>query len=106
MSQIDTIMAAAGLPAFRRAFGDDAVYTPPYISPALPAPVNTWAMIRHGDVVNGEYGLLNEPATTARLPVADVPNPKIGASLVVNSTTYRITRIAARTGYFTQVVLT
>ena len=48
----------------------------------------------------------DEAATTARLPVADVPNPKIGAALVVNSVTYRITRIAARTSYFTQVVLT
>lgn len=99
-------MAAAGLPALRRVFGDPAIYTPPYTPPAEPDPVDTWAIIRHGDVINGEYGLLNEPATTARLPVADVPNPKIGASLVVNSTTYRITRIAARTGYFTQVVLT
>jgi hypothetical protein len=105
MSQLDQIMAKSGLPAFRRVFGDDAIYTPPYTPPAEPSPISTWAMIRHGDVINGEYGLMHEAATTARLPISDVPSPKIGASLVVNSTTYRITRIADRTDYFTQVVL-
>ena len=44
MSQFDTIMATAGLPAFRRVFGDAAVYTPPYTPPAEPAPVSTWVI--------------------------------------------------------------
>lgn len=105
MSQLDTIMATAGLPAFRRVFGDAAVYTPPYTAPEEPEPVSTWVMLRHDDRTIGEYGLLNEPATTARLPVADVPAPKIGSALTVGSATYRIARIAERTAYFTQVVL-
>lgn len=105
MSQFDTIMATAGLPAFRRVFGDDAVYTPPYTPPAEPAPISTWAMLRHDDRSIGGYGLLNEPALTARLPTADVPDPKIGSALVVNSLTYRIARIVGRGAYFVEVVL-
>lgn len=105
MSQLDTIMATAGLPAFRRVFGDAAVYTPPYTAPAEPAPVSTWAMLRHDDRTIGDYGALNEPATTARLPTADISSPKIGSTLTVGSLTYRIARIVGRGAYFVEVVL-
>ena len=105
MSQLDTIMAQAGLPAFRRVFGDAAVYTPPYTAPAEPAPISTWVMLRPDDRSIGGYGLLNEPALTARLPTADVPDPKIGSALTVGSMTYRIARIVGRGAYFVEVVL-
>lgn len=105
MSQLDTIMATAGLPAFKRVLGDAAVYTPPYTPPAEPAPVSTWAILRHDDRTIGDYGPLNEPALTAQLPVADVPSPKIGSTLTVGSAVYRIARISNRTAYFIQVVL-
>jgi len=105
MSQFDTIMATAGLPAFRRVFGDAAVYTPPVIPPAEPAPISTWAMLRKAGQLVGQYGDRLETRQTAQLPTTDVPRPVIGATLTVNSVTYRIDQVQDETQHLITVVL-
>lgn len=105
MSQLDTIMTQAGLPALRRVLGDDAVYTPPYAPPAEPAPVSTWVMLRKGSDLVGQYAPRVETRLTAQLPVADVPRPLIGSTLTINSVTYRIDQIPEETAYFVTVAL-
>lgn len=100
MSRFDTIMTNVGLPALRKQLGDDAVYTPPGGSP-----VSTWAMMSVSMDLVGQYSPVAEPRATAELPVADVPDPKIGASLVVNGTTYRVGQILAKDGYTVTVAL-
>lgn len=105
MSQLNTLMQTIGLPAFRRVLGDDAVYTPPYTPPALPAPVSTWAIVQVASGMIGQYGVTLEPRITAQLPKADVPRPKIGATLAVNQTTYRIDQQLEETAFFITVAL-
>lgn len=105
MSLLDTIMAQTGLPALRRVFGDAAVYTPPYTPPAKPAPVNTWAMLQKSSAQVGDFGERFEPRLTAQLPLAEIPQPVIGSTLTVNSTTYRIEQLMEQTDYFITVVL-
>lgn len=94
MSRLDDIMTNVGLPALRKQLGDDAVYTPPGGSP-----VATWAMMSASMELVGQYSPVAEPRATAELPVADVPDPKIGASLVVNGSTYRVGQVIANDGY-------
>ncbi len=105
MSQLDAIMTQTGLPALRRVLGDDAVYTPPYTPPAKPAPVTTWALLRTGADLVGQYTPRLETRLTAQLPVADVPRPMIGATLTVNSATYRIDQVMEETAYLITVAL-
>ena len=105
MSQLDTIMATAGLPAFRRVFGDAAVYTPPYTAPEEPEPVSTWVMLRKAGQLVGQYGDRLETRQTAQLPTTDVPRPVIGATLTVNSVTYRIDQVQDETQHLITVVL-
>jgi hypothetical protein len=105
MSQLDTIMTQAGLPALRRVFGDTAVYTPPYTPPAEPEPVSTWVILRKAGDLVGQYAPRLETRLTARLPVADVPRPLIGSTLTVNSATYRIDQIPDEDAYFVTVAL-
>jgi hypothetical protein len=105
MSLLSTIMADTGLPALRRAFGADAVYTPPYVAPAEPAPVSTWAIVRTRSDLMGQYGPLLEPRVTAQLPKSDVPRPKIGAALVVGAATYRIDQQLEETDFFVTVAV-
>lgn len=105
MSLLSTIMAATGLPALRQAFGEDATYTPPYTPPAEPAPVETWAILRMGSDLVGQYGPLLESRLTAQLPKADVPRPKIGAALVVGTMTYRVDQQLEETDFFVTVAI-
>jgi hypothetical protein len=105
MSQLDTIMATAGLPALRRVLGDEAVYTPPYTPPAEPAPVNTWAVLRKDSALVGQYGERLEARQTAQLPAAEVPHPVIGSTLTVASVPYRIDQVMDETAYFVTVAL-
>lgn len=105
MSRLDTIMATTGLPTLRQMFGDDATYTPPYTPPAAPAPVSTWAIVRTGSVLMGQYGERLEPRRTAQLPKSDVPRPVIGAALVVNGSTYRIDQQVDESDYFVTVAI-
>lgn len=105
MSLLATIMTNAGLPALRQAFGDDATYTPPYTPPALPAPVSTWAIVRTNSELIGQYGERLEARLTAQLPRADVPDPIIGAALVVGTVTYRIDQQLAESDWFVTVAL-
>ncbi|MFZ4792336.1 MAG: head-tail joining protein [Candidatus Competibacteraceae bacterium] len=105
MSQLDAVMAQAGLPALRRVLGDAAVYTPPYTAPALPAPVSTWAMLRKGSTLVGQYSDRLETRLTAQLPTAEVPHPVIGATLTINSVSYRIDQVQEETAYFITVAL-
>ena len=105
MSLLGTIMAQTGLPALRQAFGEDATYTPPYTPPALPAPVSTWAILRMGSTLVGQYGPLLESRLTAQLPKSDVPRPKIGATLAVGTATYRVDQQLEETDFFITVAL-
>lgn len=105
MSLLSTLMTQTGLPALRQAFGEDATYTPPYTPPASPAPVSTWAILRMGSAMVGQYGPLLEPRLTAQLPKSDVPRPKIGATLVVGTATYRIDQQVEETDFFVTVAL-
>lgn len=105
MSLLDTIMTQTGLPALRRVFGDDAVYTPPYTAPAEPEPVTTWAILRKASDLVGQYTPRLEARLIAQLPVADVPRPLIGSTLTVHSITYRIDQVAEETAYFVTVAL-
>lgn len=105
MSQLDAIMTQTGLPALRRVFGDDAVYTPPYTPPAEPAPVNTWAIPRKGSDLVGQYNERLEARQTAQLPIAEIPHPVIGATLTLQSASYRIDMVMGETAYFVTVAL-
>jgi len=105
MSRLMDLMTTHGLPALRRELGDDAVYTPPYTAPAEPEPVNTWAIVRAGGVMVGQYGETFEPRQTATLPKSDVALPKIGATLVVSTVTYRIDQIIGHDDLFHTVAL-
>ncbi len=98
-------MTQAGLPALRRVLGDTAVYTPPYTAPAEPEPVSTWVMLRKGSALVGTYGDRLETRLTAQLPTADVPRPVIGATLTVNSATYRIDQVQDETQHLITVAL-
>lgn len=105
MSQFATLMRTVGMPAFRQVLGDEAVYTPPYTPPALPAPVTTWAIVRTRSDLVGQYGERLEPRITAKLPRADVPRPKIGAALAVGATVYRIDQQLEESDWFITVAL-
>lgn len=105
MSLLATIMTNAGLPALRQAFGDDATYTPPYTPPAEPAPVSTWAILRAGSNLVGQYGVTLEPRMTAMLPKDAVPRPKVGAALAVGSATYRVDQQLDESAFFVTVAL-
>ncbi|HOW75593.1 MAG TPA: hypothetical protein PK959_06635 [Candidatus Competibacteraceae bacterium] len=105
MSQLDTLMTQSGIPALLRMFGDDATYTPPYTPPAAPEPVSTWAIVRTGSVLMGQYGERLEPRRTAQLPKSAVPRPLIGATLVVNGITYRIDQQVDESDYFVTVAI-
>lgn len=101
MSRLDEIMTNVGLPALRKQFGDDAVYTPPGGSP-----VTTWAMMGTSVELVGQYSPVAETRHAAALPIADVPDPRVGASLVVNGSMYRVGQIIANDGYTVTVALT
>lgn len=101
MSRFDTIMANVGLPALRKQLGDDAVYTPPGGSP-----VATWAMMSASIELVGQYSPVAETRKSAALPIADVPDPRVGAALVVNGSTYRVGQVIANDGYTVTVALT
>lgn len=105
MSRLIDLMTSRGLPALRRELGDDAVYTPPYTAPAEPEPVDTWAIMRASSVMVGQYGESFEPRQTATLPKSDVALPKIGATLVVGTVTYRIDQIIDQDNLFHVVAL-
>lgn len=105
MSRLMDLMTTRGLPALQRELGDDAVYTPPYIAPAEPAPVTTWAIVRASSAMIGQYGETFEPRQTAMLPKSDVALPKIGATLVVSTVTYRIDQIIDHDNLFHTVAL-
>lgn len=98
-------MQTVGLPAFKRAMGDAAVYTPAYTPPALPVPINTWAILNRGSVAVGEFGERLEPRLTAQLPKADVPDPQPGDGLSVGTTTYRIDQTVNDDGLFVEVAI-
>lgn len=101
MSRFDSIMTHVGLPALRKQIGDDAVYTPPGGEP-----VATWAMMGTSVELVGQYSPVAETRKSAALPIADVPEPRVGASLVVNGVTYRVGQIIANDGYTVTVSLT
>ncbi len=105
MSQFATLMRTVGMPAIERALGDAATYTPPYTPPAEPAPVETWAIVRTRSDLVGQYGERLEPRITAKLPRADVPRPKIGATLAVGAALYRIDQQLEESDWFITVAL-
>lgn len=78
MSRIDTIMQTIGMPAFRRALGDPAVY-----EAAGGDSVNTWAILGKSAEAVGEFGERVEFRETAQLPKSDVPQPLSGSILTV-----------------------
>lgn len=85
MSLFDTIMANSGMPAFKKVFGDDAIYTP-----EVGDPISTWAILSKSSEYAGQYEDRIETRDIAKLPVADVPRPLAGATLTVGATVYRI----------------
>lgn len=101
MSRLDDLMTRIGLPALRKQIGDDATYTPPGGSP-----VTTWAMMSTTMELVGQYSPVAETRHAAALPIADVPDPRVGASLAVNGTTYRVGQVIANDGYTVTVALT
>ena len=101
MSQLDDIMTSVGLPALQKYMGDSATYTP-----AGGSPVSTWAMMGTSVELVGQYSPVAETRKSAALPIADVPDPRVGASLVVNGVTYRVGQILANDGYTVTVALT
>lgn len=105
MSRFDAIMQTVGMPAFRRALGDAAVYTPAYTPPDEPVPVETWAILGRGSVAVGQYGERMESRTTAKLPKADVPDPQPGDTLTIGATEYRIDQIVNDDGLFVEVIV-
>lgn len=105
MSRLMDLMTTRGLPALQRELGDDAVYTPPYTAPAEPEPVTTWAIVRASSAMVGEYGETFEPRQIAMLPKSAVALPKIGATLVVSTVTYRIDQIINHNDLFHTVAL-
>ena len=103
MSLFSILMTQTGLPALRRAFGEEAVYTPPASS--LDEPVITWAILRMSSNDVGQYGERLEPRPTAPLPKSDIERPKIGGLLVMGDKTYRIDQQLDESDYFTTVAL-
>ncbi len=100
MSLFDTIMATVGMPAIRRVLGDDATYTP-----VAGDPVATWCIFRHDSDLVGQYGERLESRLTAQLPVADVPEPQPGDSLIAKGKTYRIDQVIGRDAQFVEVAI-
>lgn len=95
MSRFDQIMQTVGMPAFRRALGDAAVYETP-----AGESKNTWAIINKSTDQLGEFGERIEFRDVAQMPRADVPQPLSGATLAVNGKTYRIGALIDADDYF------
>mgnify|MGYP000965630497 FL=1 len=100
MSRLDEIMTNVGLPALRKQFGDDAIYTP-----TTGVPVSTWAMLSQALEQVGEYSPRAEMRRTAELPYADVPAPEIGATLTVHDVMYRIDQVLDSDGLTVKVAI-
>ncbi len=95
MSRLDTIMTTRGMPAFRRIFGDEAVYETPSGESKT-----TWAIIGQSTEQVGEFGERIEFTATAQIPRADVPKPLSGSALVVGAKTYRVGKLLSADDLF------
>jgi hypothetical protein len=100
MSLFDTIMATAGMPAFRRVLGDEVTYTP-----EVGSPISTWAIFSKISEYAGQYEDRLETRDVAKLPVADVPRPVAGDIVTINGATYRVGRLLSIDDYFALVLL-
>ena len=101
MSAIDTLIAAALPGPLRANFGDDVIYTPP----APDAPISTWALFGLTTEMVGQYDNRLETRPSAQLPLADVPAPKIGATLTRGETVYRIDQVTGHDELFSALAL-
>ena len=97
-SQFDAIMAQTGLPALRRAFGEPIGYSGS-------VEVATWAMFSRNPATVGQFGELIEARITAEIPLADVPDPQPGDTLMRGDVEYRVDQISGDDGYLVTVVL-
>lgn len=100
MSRFNEIMSSAGMPAFRRIFGDEATYTP-----VSGSPITTWAILSKSSEYAGEYDDRLERRITAKLPASDVSAPKPGDTLEIDGVTYRVGQTLSIGMYFVEVLL-